>query len=83
MRIPKKITIGAITYTVHKNKELPGLHGKLEEKNSTIHICSTVIRPQQELTFVHECLHACYPALPEDELGMLAILMYQVICQIS
>jgi|GEM_PF-4485860 len=97
MKIPDKITLGAIDFTVHKDldeKSSPGFSGSANATQAVICLYNTSGRPKQktEQVFVHELVHMIIDTLghetgvpgPYDEVFVesVSLLLHQAMIQI-
>lgn len=76
--IPKKLKIGAHTYKVLV-KELDVNFGQVDREKNIISISDKLPQNQQEVTLIHEILHALNNELDHTFLDSLAEQFYQVI----
>jgi len=78
MVIPKRLKIGGQIYTVTV-AELPDDEcGECSVVNNCIMIDKNLSRSQQEVTLVHEILHAINSEIEEREIEFMAQALYQV-----
>lgn len=82
MTIPKKVKIGGILYYVSITSDWPGKNDSdgeccfTKKTGNIIFINSELTQEAQELTFMHECLHAMNSTMDHEFLDSLAQQLY-------
>ena len=87
MKIPKKLKIGAVTYEViiateWKGRDENGHDGECfydRVMGHKIYIGAELSREAQEVTFLHEVLHALNSTMDHEFLDSLSEQLYQVL----
>lgn len=74
------IKVGAINYKIRYTDELDTeTCGMLKRTTNTIYIDSSLPRDQQDLTLLHEIIHAINGEISEEVVDGLAVSLHQII----
>ena len=81
MQIPKKVKVGGLMYSVTLKDEVASgeASGQMDTAKLEIEIDKKMKRGAQEITFLHEILHAINNEMKETDIEYLAQSLYQVI----
>ena len=81
MKIPKKIKICGITYDVNIVEHIDDGNtcARLVRDCNLILIASGLSKEQQELSFLHECVHAVNGEMSENTVDFIAVILHGII----
>lgn len=87
MRIPEKVKVGGVTFTVEEVEQISSMPERVGEINTAytrIQLRKSQSRQSMEVGFMHELVHGCMYALgkndqSEEFVEGLAQMLYQVI----